>query len=639
MGVVYRGLDPATGRRVAVKVILQGGDESDRERFAAEVEALRRIKHPGLIEIVEAGSARGRPYIAMEFVEGPSLDQRLKTEGTLEVPEAARLIERLAGALTVAHQAGVIHRDLKPANVILGPAGPVLADFGLAKLSHREALTLSGQIVGTPGYLAPEQADGLGQFGPWTDVYGLGATLFAALCGRPPFQAQSLTLGLLAVLEQPPPDPRALRPEVPRALAEICLRCLAKAPADRYPDAEALAEALVAYRIGEEGRSSQKPKVLISGALAALLLAGGVAAWLWSPREAPEAPLTTSGSPTPSGQRTAREWFALARERAKQGDAPGEIEALKRTCELEPKDVQALDHLIGALARSKRDQENVEYLERLVALSPTTEHRWWLAKTLLKLGQTEGPERLGKELLAADPDDTYGLQIRLKLQLARKEYRGAIETLDRWVLLEPSPESHFVRAQTWIVLKEFERAGKDLDDVLALDPHHATAYFRRGILRQSSGDLSEARADFERALREGPELEREVLYWQGVNLLQLGNAQSSRARDELVQAAAAKLQRGLDLNPGDLRHKTQLAMCLHVSGKHPAALALLDEVLRAEPARPRALDYRAQVYVQLKRYDEARADSEALLQLLPPTHPLSSSANSRLAKLRLLQGK
>ncbi|MBX3470123.1 MAG: serine/threonine protein kinase, partial [Planctomycetes bacterium] len=253
-GVVVRALDPASGREVAIKVLapLVGARNA---RFETEVAALRRLEHPHIVRVHEAGVHHGRPFLVVDLVAGGrTLEHRLEAEGPLPPAEAAALARSLALAVHHVHGRGVLHRDLKPANVLLTPDGvPLLTDFGLAKdlLDEGAGPSQTGQSLGTPGYWAPEQAVGdRRRLGPATDVYGLGALLYALLTGRPPFVGESFVQVLTRTVDDAPVPPSRLRPVVPRALERICLRCLAKDPARRYPSAQALARDLDRFLLG-----------------------------------------------------------------------------------------------------------------------------------------------------------------------------------------------------------------------------------------------------------------------------------------------------------------------------------------------------------------------------------------------------
>jgi eukaryotic-like serine/threonine-protein kinase len=253
MGVVYKARQGKLGRLVALKMILSGGHagEADLPRFRTEAEAIARLQHPNIVQIHEVGEHGGLPYFSLEFCAGGSLEKKLA--GTpLQPKEAAALVETLARGMNAAHQKGVIHRDLKPANVLLAEDGtPKVTDFGLAKKLDEAGQTASGAIIGTPSYMAPEQAAGQNrEIGPAADVYGLGALLYECLTGRPPFRAATALETILQVLKNDAVPVRELQPKVARDLETICLKCLHKDPAKRYATAAALCDDLGRYLDG-----------------------------------------------------------------------------------------------------------------------------------------------------------------------------------------------------------------------------------------------------------------------------------------------------------------------------------------------------------------------------------------------------
>jgi WD40 repeat protein len=247
-GVVYKAWQTQLKRQVALKVVLAGSHASaaDLARFRREAEAVARLQHPHIVGVHEIGEAHGQLFIALEFVEGGSLAQRL--DGTpWPARTAAGLVETLAEAVHHSHERGIVHRDLKPANVLLTADGqPKVADFGLAKwLGQDQAQTQSGAVVGTPSYMAPEQAAGRSkEVSPAADVYALGAILYELLTGRPPFRAETPLDTLVQVVTQEPVSPSRLQPKVPHDLTTVCLKCLQKDPRKRYPSGKELAEDL-----------------------------------------------------------------------------------------------------------------------------------------------------------------------------------------------------------------------------------------------------------------------------------------------------------------------------------------------------------------------------------------------------------
>jgi serine/threonine-protein kinase len=255
MGVVYRARHKGLKRQVALKMILSGqmATSEERQRFLREAELAANLDHPNIVPIYEVDEQDDRPFFSMKLIEGESLSRQIgRFRG--DPPAAARLVSILARAVHYAHGKGFLHCDLKPSNVLLDAQGrPFLTDFGLARRAGVDSsLSISGTILGTPSYMAPEQATGKrAGLGPATDVYGLGAILYELLTGRAPFRSPTVMETVVQVLERDPAPPRELRPEIPRELESICLKCLEKAPKDRYPTAEALADELDNYLKGD----------------------------------------------------------------------------------------------------------------------------------------------------------------------------------------------------------------------------------------------------------------------------------------------------------------------------------------------------------------------------------------------------
>jgi tetratricopeptide (TPR) repeat protein len=278
MGVVYKARQRGLQRLVALKMILAGGHASpgDVARFRSEAEAVGQLQHPNIVQVYEVGDADGCPFFSLEFVDGGSLHRKIAGEPQPILP-AAHLVQLLARAMDAAHQKGIVHRDLKPGNVMLTqprPAGsastsggvslseplygvPKIADFGLAKrLEDESGQTRSGTILGTPSYMAPEQAEGRSrEVGPLADVYALGAILYELLTGRPPFRGATMWDTLDQVRHREPVPPAQLQPKVPRDLETICLKCLQKEAGRRYAGAGELADDLGRFLAGEPIRA------------------------------------------------------------------------------------------------------------------------------------------------------------------------------------------------------------------------------------------------------------------------------------------------------------------------------------------------------------------------------------------------
>jgi len=253
MGVVYKARQTGLDRLVAIKTILHAEHASADalQRFRTEAEAVARLQHPHILQIFDIGTHDGLPYCSLEYCPRGSLSAML--DGTpLPARDAASLIEKLAHAVHAAHEARIIHRDLKPSNILLSQDGePKLADFGLAKRLDQPGETQTGAVLGTPSYMAPEQATGKKDIGPGADIYALGAILYQLLTGRPPFKAATTVETIQQVIREEPAPPRQLNSRIPADLETICRKCLNKDPLKRYASAQTLADDLRRFLDGK----------------------------------------------------------------------------------------------------------------------------------------------------------------------------------------------------------------------------------------------------------------------------------------------------------------------------------------------------------------------------------------------------
>ncbi len=370
MGVVYEGHDPELDRPVAIKMIRDlDGDEDELERFVREARAGAKLAHPGIVSVYDVGRHQGRPYIAMDCVEGEGLDVLLRRE-KLAPRRVAELLSQVARALHHAHERGIIHRDVKPQNIIIDAATgrPRVTDFGLARVAGGRDLTLSGEAVGTPAYMAPEQARSERESqGPWSDVWSLGVILYRALARRLPFDGPNALAIMSAAAEDDPEPPSLVTASTHPDLETIALRCLEKEPDRRYRSAAEVAdeldrfgrgEAILARPPGAAGRVRRWARrhrllaallVLFGLGVVALLVGGGVA--IDRARDAARAEIVEDAR--------ARAWKDLAAFRALTDDARAAtstdqvigaglaaLQATDRLAALEPEDESARRDLV-----------------------------------------------------------------------------------------------------------------------------------------------------------------------------------------------------------------------------------------------------------------------------------------------------
>jgi WD40 repeat protein/tRNA A-37 threonylcarbamoyl transferase component Bud32 len=364
MGVVYKARHQKLQRIVALKMILAGQLASAEEvqRFYLEAKAAAQLDHPGIVPIFDVGEHEGQHYYSMGFVEGGSLAQRVQ-EKPLPPREAAQLVGQVAEAVAYAHQHGIIHRDLKPSNILLDTDGhPRVTDFGLAKNVQVESqLTHTGQVLGTPSYMPPEQAAGKGtEVGVAADVYALGAVLYCLLTGRPPFQAAHSWQVLKQVMEQEPVPPSQLNNAVNRDLGTVCLKCLQKDPRRRYAGARDLAEDLRRFLQGEPIQARpvsraerlwrwcrRNPRVAaLIGLVAVSLLAGTVVAGCFAvqARRGEERAVANARRAEEEKRRSDRRWYVAEINLARQAWKEGHLATARKRLEiLEPPSPDAPD--------------------------------------------------------------------------------------------------------------------------------------------------------------------------------------------------------------------------------------------------------------------------------------------------------
>ncbi|MGE0708499.1 MAG: protein kinase [Planctomycetota bacterium] len=575
MGVVYRARDPE-GREVALKLLLEPGDEEETERFLREAEAARRVRHPNVVPVHEVGRQGLRPFLVMDLVRGESLQQRLLREGPLPAAEAARIVAAVARAVAAAHAAGVLHRDLKPANVLLerGRAAPeveqldrpLLTDFGVARLQGSR-LTRTGELLGTPAYMAPEQARGeRGAQGVAIDVYGLGATLYALLTGRPPYLGTSAVQLLAQVAgDGAPPAPRALRPELDPALEALCLRCLAPAPEARFPDALAVAEALAAWT--EAGSSPGQPApaagpgrwlALLVLALAATLLAlGGRPARPTPPRPgpAPQGPAPQVPAPQgPAPQGPAPQGPALQGP-APSGPRPGASASA-------PEDPAAEAHAraerYASAARARLEDLALDAaeteLDEALRCWPECPAAWaeqgWLRA--LQGRPADADLALARAGTSARADYLRGrVHFERGSGCDEGELRAAREALERAAAAGPSAETWGWLGLTCLELFDLPAGQRACAAAQERDPNAATTLHLGLALMLAQARAPEAAA-LERAARHSrdPWLLRTLSEAYVVAGLQTTDAAQQRAWLEAARAAAAAGLRRLPDHPG-----------------------------------------------------------------------------------------
>ncbi|MEZ6187319.1 MAG: tetratricopeptide repeat protein [Planctomycetota bacterium] len=597
MGVVYRAC-AQDGTEVALKLLLshRSVEAAARARFLAEVRVLARLRHPHVVAFLGAGEQEGVPWLALEFVRGPTLAERLR-QGPLGIDDVRSVARDLVSALSYLHTCGVLHRDLKPDNVLLDGERARLTDFGLALDGDaEERLTRSGVLLGTPGYWPPEQV-GVDRrsLGPASDIYGLGAVLYACLTGRAPRSAS--TLQEFASLEQtaaPITPPRQARPDVPRWLDALVMRCLARDPARRPASADALALALV------QGPDAPRPRRSLAwaGLLGAPLSLAPLAWLLWSgPPPAPHAPSPDAPSAVVSATPTSTPLEDLEQLVAR-GAA---LRAAGKYAEARPL-------LEGALARDP--QHPRANLELGIALEK-------LREPVLAL------EALDRARLLR-PEDPLVLAARSQVLVALGRRWEALAELDEALRFASAPQLFWSRGLLRDALEQPEaEVLADFDRALELDPQHLGALLARGNLHRVHGRFAASLADYDHVLVLHPDATG-ALFNRGVVLRLMG-----RQREAL-----ASLDRLRRLTPDDPQLLLHRGVILCELRRSREALADLERACRALPDDAQAFLWRAQALIYLGRHAEALPAAQRAVQLQPDVASNHCMLGTALMELR-----
>jgi len=534
MGVVWRSRQIDLDRPVAIKMLLSGalGDERRRARFLAEARAVARMSHPNIVGIFDVGEQDGVLFFTMELVDGPSLSELLK-QGKVELKRALDLGAGIADGLSYAHSLQLIHRDLKPANILIDPRGiPKITDFGIAKdLTSTEAHTVSGEVLGTPAYMPPEQANGRKDIDHRADVYALGAIVYRMVCAAPPFDGATAYDVIAKVLSAPPQPPSKLEPTCPQDVEDVILRCLAKDREQRYPDAGEVATALrdarrtldgpaKGTRRARGGGGGSKTAIVVLATLLVVVVGGGGVAWKLHADEV-AADLAAAAAQADAEQREAARLVlekeaALRRasaeslvrdalERARK--APDEALALARKAGEAGPDSAEVQAGLGVLLRSvARDARaaSAAFARALELDGQRVDARAGRARCLLDLGrpateveaEADALDRLGPA------GRTEGAGLRADIALTRDELSVAIVHLDEAVKgAAGSARLRLRLAQLLLRARRYASAEEEADAALRIDDKSATALAIRAAARKELGRAPDALKDAEAALR------------------------------------------------------------------------------------------------------------------------------------------
>jgi serine/threonine-protein kinase len=666
MGIVFRAKHLRLNRTVALKMSLAGGDcePRDQERFRREAEAVAALRHPNIAQVYDAGEADGRAYFTMELVEGGSLAQKIA--GTPQpARQSAELLATLAAAVQAAHSCGIVHRDLKPANVLLALDGtPKVSDFGLARrLGDGSALTQTGAVVGTPSYMAPEQAGGRpGEVGPAADVYALGAILYELLTGRAPFKGETAAETVHQVVFQDPLRPSLLIPRVPRDLETICLKCLHKDPARRYASAQDLADDLRRFLDGKPirarpvGMSERAAKwvrrrpaaaVLVAALLVLMGTAVGVGFWLRQQE-------TDRQTAKARREGQAREALGTALRRAddlrreeRWGEAlavladasPNVTEANDPNLEQRFRQTQSDFQVAAELERVRESSPlladgNIDYRQRAADFRKAFEHAG-----LSIDGDVESvvdfirASAIGTQLIAAVEDRALvahmlddGPLVERLLRIARSAepeplWRDRFRTPAAWKsrpqLLQlagaafetsPQPSEHELALLALLLRKTGSpsEGSRLLGEACRRRPKNFWVHREMGVALALEGRFVDAAAFYRIAVTLRPE-----------NADALAGLGTVLARGGQTEDALAAYRRAVELSPKSASLHTRLVEGLANAGYWEEAEAACRRALEVDPANPHPPFRLAEVLYRYKRVEDAMIQCRKAVEIAP----------------------
>jgi tetratricopeptide (TPR) repeat protein len=640
MGIVFKALDPALKRIVAVKVLapVLASDALARRRFTREAQAAAAVCHDNVVNIHAVEDAAVLPYLVMQFVSGQSLQEKLDRVGPLGVKEILRIGMQVASGLAAAHAQGLVHRDIKPSNILLENSVErvKITDFGLARTAGESSVTAVGALAGTPSYMSPEQARG-DRIDHRTDLFSLGSVLYAMCTGRSPFRADNAMAVLRKVIHDEPRPIGARNRDIPEWLVGIVRKLMSKDPADRYQSATELSELLAQHLAGLQhpSRSShdepsptpaellppptpprswvRRRAALPAMATAAIAIATFVA-WqilgVGTPRTVSSAAKAPSGAPS-RPVRTDPKAAAAAVERARTmlaaNDYEKTIAAADDAILLDPKNPAGYALRGAAFARTKEPKKAVTSFTRSLELDCNQPQvfldRAWMYADLKDIDHMVADSTAAIKLAPKNP---WTYHTRSWASRVKKNYQQSLVDITEAIRLSPLASFYRERGMTYLELREWDPAISDFDEAIRLDPAEHQALIHLGRAYRAKGELLKSRPFYDTAIRLNPV---DSAYY-----LERGWAELEAKELDL---AIADFNAALKLNPEEHRALASLGGIYRGKGDPHRAIAVLSEAIRLKPEAADAYRERGLCYNLISDWDRAIADFKMLRKLDP----------------------
>ncbi|MFA5794138.1 MAG: tetratricopeptide repeat protein [Candidatus Brocadiia bacterium] len=628
MGAVYLAVDPALNRKVALKVAT-ASDKTAVERFQREVQAVAKLRHANIVQVFEVGTIGKQPYFTMEYVDGISFEQLIKDKTRPPVQTVAKIVMQIASALHYAHTQNIVHRDIKPANILLDKDGkPYLTDFGVAKKlsGFDKTLTVTGATVGTPNYMAPEQAQGKkDEIDHQSDVFSLGSTLYHGLTGQMPFQGKEMFEVFSNVIHKDPIAPSTLVKSIPKNIETICLKCMEKEKERRYQTALELAMDLQSYLEGKaimaerastmtrmwlKAKRNKAASFGLVSAMLVLFIGFLVVRMVISAGSARQVEENRKKAFAFFDEKKYTESKSLCEKILKSTPSDSVVEALLKRCDEAIEDMDVGKKKAKELARKKAEEERLaqEEAKRKEEAAKRRAEAKALLDRITPATATDERLQIAGEAVKIDVSYSDAYQIIGYACRDKQDFDKAVDNFDKAISYTGTlAPSYYGRG--WVtayINNNFDGAVPDFEKTIKYDPDSYWGSFAKGELEFGHKKYDEALASFGKAIKLSPNydwayLNRGTVYY---------------AKNELDKALA-DFNEALRLNSANSRALVNRGLCYYAKDDAVKAVADFSDVIRINPSAAAVYVSRGNAYYESGNYGKAIEDFNEAVKLNP----------------------